>query len=104
MAADNDRDSRRIVGDERYADDPHHPNVHLLPLDEIADDYIPTPRFLREDASHRYARWVPVPVQRICTATIKWGKGPAPPPRIYNTAMGTTDTRGAHTIVGSLCA
>ena len=48
-----------------------------MPMDELADDYIPTPRFL-QDKGH-YSRCIPLPVQRVCTAGIEWGKGPVPP-------------------------
>lgn len=52
----------------------------LLPMHEMPDDTSPpTPRFLQDERSSRYTRWIPMPIRRIGKAAAKWAKGPSPP-------------------------
>ncbi|TAQ83980.1 hypothetical protein B7494_g7703 [Chlorociboria aeruginascens] len=53
---------------------------NLLALDELSDDSTPpTPRFLQDQGTYRYFKWIPMPIRRVSKAAVKWAKGPEPP-------------------------
>jgi hypothetical protein len=59
-------------------DDPEQ--SHLLPMDDLSDDGSPpTPRFLQDQSSYKYWKWVPVPVRRVSKSALRWARGPEPP-------------------------
>ncbi|KAG9231783.1 hypothetical protein BJ875DRAFT_468510 [Amylocarpus encephaloides] len=65
-----------------HPDDPIDDSTQtpLLPMDDLSDDSSPpTPRFMQDQTSYKYWRWVPVPIRRVSKATVKWAKGPNPP-------------------------
>jgi hypothetical protein len=54
--------------------------TNLLPMDELSDDTSPpTPRFIQDQGSYRYWKWVPVPARRVAKFLARWAKGPDPP-------------------------
>ena len=65
-----------------HPDDPIDESTQttLLPMDEISEDSSPpTPRFMQDQSSYRYWKWIPVPVRRVGKALSRWAKGPDPP-------------------------
>lgn len=85
MARNHDEES----GDYRpVADHPDDPLIDestqttlmLMEHDELSDDTSPpTPRFIQDQGSWQYFKWVPVPVRRVCKALGRWAQGPDPP-------------------------
>ncbi|PQE24660.1 LCCL domain-containing protein [Rutstroemia sp. NJR-2017a WRK4] len=68
--------------DHDHPDDPIDESVrtNLLPMNELSDDSSPpTPRFLQDQSSYRYLRWIPVPLRRMSKRALQWAKGPEPP-------------------------
>jgi hypothetical protein len=69
--------------DDDLPDDPIDESTqttNLLPMDEISDDTSPsTPRFLQDQSSYRYMKWIPVPIRRVSRAAAEWAKGPSTP-------------------------
>lgn len=66
---------------EEHPDNPidESTQTSLIPMDGISDDESPpTPRFLQDQGSYRYFRWVPVPVRRAWKKVAHWAKGPDP--------------------------
>jgi hypothetical protein len=77
MARNGDEERGRLL--EGHPDDPidESTQTNLLPMDELSDDSSPpTPRFMQDQGSYRYIKWVPVPVRRFSKAAVKWAKGP----------------------------
>lgn len=75
-------DNRQHFTDNDHPDDPiEDPTLtQLLPMNEISDDDSPpTPRFLQDQSSYRYLKWIPTPVRRVSKQAITWAKGPDPP-------------------------
>ncbi|CAD6443389.1 55bec5f3-6be3-4d6f-a4be-d14b204e2294 [Sclerotinia trifoliorum] len=76
----------RVNGRQHYTDN-NHPDdpiedptlTQLLPMNEISDDDSPTPRFLQDQSSYRYLKWVPIPIRRVSKQAVHWAKGPEPP-------------------------
>ena len=67
---------------DEHPDDPidESTQTNVLHMDDLSDDSSPpTPRFMQDQASYRYMRWVPTPVRRVSKSIIKWAKGPDPP-------------------------
>lgn len=83
MENGNEDGSRQERPEDDLPDDPIDESTqttHLLPMDEMSDDTSPpTPRFLQDQGSFRYMRWMPMPVRRVGRAAAKWAKGPSPP-------------------------
>ena len=83
MAPNNNQEAARYGS--REDDHPDNPiedptRTHLLPMDELSDDSSPpTPRFMQDQSSYRYLKWVPMPVRRVGKAAARWAKGPDPP-------------------------
>ena len=70
------------VREDEYPDNPieESTQTNLLPMDEFSDDSSPpTPRFLQDQSSYRYWKWIPVPVRRVGKGLGRWAKGPDPP-------------------------
>jgi hypothetical protein len=81
MVFNNDEERARYGLRERddHPDDPIDEST-LLPLDEFSDDSTPpTPRFMQDEGSYRYLKWIPAPVRHISKAAVEWAKGPNPP-------------------------
>lgn len=81
LNSDEERGGYRPVADE-HPDDPidESTQTHILHMDDLSDDSSPpTPRFMQDQSSYRYIKWVPVPVRRVGKAVVKWAKGPDPP-------------------------
>jgi hypothetical protein len=77
MARNSDMERGRLLAE--HPDDPidESTQTSLLPMDELSDDSSPpTPRFIQDQGSYRYMKWVPVPVRRFNKAVVKWAKGP----------------------------
>ncbi|KAH8656489.1 hypothetical protein BGZ60DRAFT_417099 [Tricladium varicosporioides] len=65
-----------------HPDDPidESTQTNLLLMDGFSDDSSPpTPRFLQDQSSYKYVKWVPVPVRRFCRFAVRWAQGPDPP-------------------------
>ena len=81
----NDEDARRYGHrEDDHPDDPIDESTrlqtNLLPMDELSDDSTPpTPRFMQDQGSYRYMKWVPVPIRRVSKAAVIWAHGPDPP-------------------------
>ncbi|KAK0117860.1 hypothetical protein ONS95_012181 [Cadophora gregata] len=81
LNSDEERGGYRLVADE-HPDDPidESTQTNVLHMDDLSDDSSPpTPRFLQDQASYRYLKWVPTPVRRLSKSITKWAKGPDPP-------------------------
>jgi hypothetical protein len=77
MARTGDEERGRLL--DGHPDDPidESTQTNLLPMDELSDDSSPpTPRFMQDQGSYRYMKWVPVPVRKFSKAVVKWVKGP----------------------------
>ncbi len=77
MARENDEERERLL--EEHPDDPidESTQTNLLHMDELSDDTSPpTPRFMQDQGSYRYMKWVPVRVRRLSKAAVRWAKGP----------------------------
>ena len=77
MARTGDEERGRLL--DGHPDDPidESTQTNLLPMDELPDDSSPpTPRFMQDQGSYRYMKWVPVPVRKLSKAVVKWAKGP----------------------------
>ncbi|RDL38766.1 uncharacterized protein BP5553_03106 [Venustampulla echinocandica] len=85
-------EQRENNGDERarytplehhdHPDDPidESTQTNILLMDEFSSDSSPpTPRFMQDQASYKYLKWVPVPVRRVSKSVVRWAKGPNPP-------------------------
>ena len=84
MNANDDQESGGYgLRRDEHPDDPIDESTQtsqLLLMDEFSDDSTPpTPRFMQDQGSYRYMRWVPVPIRRARKAAVKWAKGPDPP-------------------------
>lgn len=66
---------------EEHPDDPINSlETGLMHFDDLSDDSSPpTPRFLQDERSYRYLKWIPVPVRRASKRLAIWAKGPSPP-------------------------
>jgi hypothetical protein len=66
--------------ESEHPDDPIDESTltSLLPMDEISEE-TPIPRFLQDQGSYRYWKWIPVPARRLGKALTTWAKGPDPP-------------------------
>lgn len=77
MTRNGDGETGRLL--DGHPDDPidESTQTNLLPMDEFSDDSSPpTPRFMQDQGSYRYLKWVPVPFRKFSKATVKWAKGP----------------------------
>jgi len=77
MARNDDEERGRLL--DGHPDDPidEFTQTNLLPMDELSDDSSPpTPRFIQDQGSYRYMKWVPVPVRKFSKAVLRWAKGP----------------------------
>ncbi|TVY84055.1 Uncharacterized protein LSUE1_G002689 [Lachnellula suecica] len=83
MSGNNDVERGRYRSLEiEHPDDPidDSTQTNLMPMDELSDDSSPpTPRFMQDQTSYKYLKWVPVPVRRVSKAAARWAKGPDPP-------------------------
>lgn len=84
MSSRNDPEvGENVPQDFEDTDDPIDDSAsqtHLLPMDELSDDSSPpTPRFMQDQSTYKYMKWVPLPVRRVSKALVKWAKGPAAP-------------------------
>ncbi|PMD37269.1 hypothetical protein L207DRAFT_492669 [Hyaloscypha variabilis F] len=80
MVRNGDEERGRLL--DGHPDDPidESTQTNLLPMDELSDDSSPpTPRFIQDQGSYRYMKWVPVPVQKTSKAVLRWIKGPDVP-------------------------
>ncbi|KAL2062926.1 hypothetical protein VTL71DRAFT_5998 [Oculimacula yallundae] len=80
-STDEERGGYRPVADE-HPDDPidESTQTNVLHMDDLSDDSSPpTPRFMQDQASYRYMKWVPTSVRRVSKSVVKWAKGPNPP-------------------------
>lgn len=78
---DEERGAYRSIP-EGHPDDPIDESTQtaLQPMDGISDDESPpTPRFMQDQGSYKYFKWVPVPVRRVAKSLKHWAKGPEPP-------------------------
>ncbi|KAE9364645.1 hypothetical protein N431DRAFT_388897 [Stipitochalara longipes BDJ] len=77
MARNSDEERGRLL--DGHPDDPidESTQTNLLPMDELSDDSSPpTPRFIQDQGSYRYMKWVPVSVRKTIKAVSRWAKGP----------------------------
>ncbi|KAJ5050776.1 uncharacterized protein L3040_002647 [Drepanopeziza brunnea f. sp. 'multigermtubi'] len=78
---ERERGEYRLLANE-HPDDPidESSQNHILHMGELDDDSPPpTPRFLQDQSSYRYPKWIPGPVRRVSKAVVKWAAGPEPP-------------------------
>jgi hypothetical protein len=78
---DEERGNYGRIQDEHPDDPINEPlQTNLLPMDDFSEDSSPpTPRFIQDERSYKYLKWVPVPVRRVSKAAARWAKGPNPP-------------------------
>ncbi|KAG0646659.1 Uncharacterized protein D0Z07_7593 [Hyphodiscus hymeniophilus] len=83
MAFPDDEEMARYgTRHDEHPDDPINESTqtNLLPMDDLSDDSSPpTPRFLQDQSSYRYLKWVPLPIRRVGKAIGRWARGPDPP-------------------------
>jgi hypothetical protein len=89
MVPNDDEERGLLLQLEEHPDDPIDESTqtsfmpretNLLPMDELSDDTSPpTPRFIQDQGSYRYWKWVPVPARRVAKFLARWAKGPDPP-------------------------
>ncbi|CZT05923.1 related to LCCL domain protein [Rhynchosporium agropyri] len=81
LTTDEEGGGYKPVADE-HPDNPivESTRTNVLHMNNLSDDSSPpTPRFMQDQASYRYMKWVPTSVRRLSKSTIKWAKGPDPP-------------------------
>ncbi|OAA64510.1 lccl domain containing protein [Niveomyces insectorum RCEF 264] len=59
---------------EENDDDDNDDNLTELEED---DDAPPTPRFMQDEGAWKHWKWVPYPVRRVWTPTVRWTRGPS---------------------------
>ncbi|KAF4634155.1 hypothetical protein G7Y89_g3950 [Cudoniella acicularis] len=83
MTGRNDEERGRYRSlDMDHPDDPidESTQTSLVHMDDFSDDSSPpTPRFMQDQSSYKYWKWVPVRVRKVCKAAVRWAKGPDPP-------------------------
>ncbi|KAH6665611.1 hypothetical protein B0J14DRAFT_208224 [Halenospora varia] len=87
MAENNDEERGRYRKvDMEHPDAPigESTQTNLLPMDDFSDDFSddsspPTPRFMQDQSSFKFLKWVPVPIRRFCRSAVRWAQGPDPP-------------------------
>ena len=80
--ADDEETARSGTRHDDHPDDPidESTQTNVLLMDDFSEDSSPpTPRFLQDQSSYRYWKWVPIPVRRVGKAIVKWAEGPDPP-------------------------
>lgn len=83
MDSGNEEAGEYELREDEHPDNPideYTQTSHLIPLDALSDDTSPpTPRFIQDQRSPAFMKWVPIPIRRVSQAAVRWAKGPNPP-------------------------